>query len=146
MKHLKIFLFVFALLSVFCSYSQEGLPPELYGKWKVVNAYAADANNVLDSLESESLLNDLVNTNSVTYGFEPSVFSLFVNNVLVGTCSYTFNPETSQFVFDEDGSAFEDIVKGIVGVTLTETDFYILASSPDGDSQLIYHEFLVKQP
>jgi hypothetical protein len=146
MKHIKIFLFVFALLGVFTSYAQDEVPTEILGKWKVVNAYAADANNVLDSLESAALLDDLVNVNVVEYAFTSTSFSLFVNGDLTGTCNFSFIDETSEFIFDEGGNAFNDIVKNIVGVNLTETEFYLLASPPDGDSQLIFHEFLVKQP
>jgi hypothetical protein len=146
MKYVKIAVMFFGLFNVFTSYVQAEIPAELIGKWKIVNAYAADASLVVDDAESAALLDDLVVNNLVEYSFTETQFALFVNSELVGTCNYTFVDETSQFIFDQDGAYFEDIVKNLVGFNLTETELHLMASPPDGDSPLTFYEFLVKQP
>lgn len=137
---------MFGLFSVLSATVQAQVPSELIGKWKIVNAYATDASHVVDAAESEALLDDLVHNNLVEYSFTDTKFTLFVNNEFIGTCGYTFVDETSQFIFDEDGASFEDIVKNLVGFNLTETELHLQASSPNGGSQLTFYEFLVKQP
>mgnify|MGYP005667574055 CR=1 FL=1 len=150
MKFIKSAILTFALF--FCissTYAQDieldTIPPELIGSWIVTNVYAVDTAWNNDSSETAALMADLVEDNEVIYEFSMNTFTLKINGEIVGVCGYVLDIE-SNFIFDEDGLAFQEIVKDLVGINLTTTELRLEASPPDGESQLTYHEFLTKLP
>ncbi|MEZ5006913.1 MAG: hypothetical protein R2728_03015 [Chitinophagales bacterium] len=146
MKYLKIVLFAALVLCLSNLNAQENVPPELLGKWKIVNVYAVDSLGNTIAGETASLMDDLVNDNVVEYGFTDSTFTLYINGVASGSCGYIIQENTSQLIFDANALAMSDVVRELQAIEITETDLHLEAASPDINSGIKFQEFLVKQP
>jgi hypothetical protein len=145
MSYKKILLVVCAISASIGLQAQNDIPSELIGKWKMVNIYALDSLGNNDAAETAALMLDMVDSTIVEYVFTDSTFTLHMDGELSGTCNYTVE-NANLIVFDENGYLIADMVNSLKLVEVTTTNLYLEAGSPDYESGIIFHEFLIKQP
>ena len=147
MNYTKLAVFIFALIFSFkCISAQESdsIPPELIGSWLITEVYADDTSSTVDSIETQALMDDLVNNNTVIFEFSLNTFQVKINGNLIGSCDYILG-NSRRVLFDENCLSLNETVKDIIGESLSGNELRLKSSPPDGDSQLTYHKLLIRQ-
>ena len=110
------------------------------GKWKMTDAYEADANNVKDVNESKAVKADLTEKVQFEYEFTDTRLTILIHGQPVYMYYYTKDTQ-GKFSIDEPYSDAFGLMRGLELVEVNDANLILRSYSPDSNERFIYQIF-----